>query len=464
MAKRAKSIVALERIAKKLPATKPEKAHPLVYEAFKIAALAGDVPSARAVLHAMMELPPAKDVVHALSTHAIDVFCHVAGLGDLTHGRPTHRWALVTEGTLDERVRAIDRGARYRVTHVAYGDEFPKDDAWQKKKPGNPQRTIDRWLRIQLFAHPDHATKSTELEALARLEELLADWPRDERGAGYGQELVLAFELAFRFGREAKASEWLVKHGFRVREESLEDVLLCFPAIAARMAEGFFRPLESASPTELAQALGEVAAATRLLAKQVTSMATGDAPAAKKKAPKVEKRRVSCEYSQLHLEPAERTTEEDQQVFFQDERESAQGMSIFPTKVGIASPSDTELALVSVVNEPRAMDASIAPDAAQAVAFPIAVRGPLVLRSVSDDDGDLEPLAIPPGQYDVLAVFTPPKTKASSKTDHALRRFALSLSFRPAGSLGAPRCLRLEDGSTPPKKIFVNGGRPSATR
>ena len=51
-----------------------------------------------------------------------------------------------------------------------------------------------------------------------------------------------------------------------------------------------------------------------------------------------------------------------------------------------------------------------------------------------------------------LATFTP--LSISKKT--SLRKYQLKLSFRPAGSLGAPKCFSLEDGSEPPAKIFVN--------
>jgi hypothetical protein len=152
--------------------------------------------------------------------------------------------------------------------------------------------------------------------------------------------------------------------------------------------------------------------------------------------PRVQKRRVTCEYSQVHLGPETLDAVEKGHVHFQKPDDSAKGMSLFPTMVGIATPTDTDYvdAEISLSTEttPK-LDGAI-----QAVAFPLTVRGPLVLSSATGDDAD--PLVIPSGTYDVLARFVP--KKVTEKT--ALRTFTLLLSFHPAGALGAPTTLRME--------------------
>lgn len=211
------------------------------------------------------------------------------------------------------------------------------------------------------------------------------------------------------------------------------------------MVDGFFWPVLGASVDAIEKAL---AALPRPKA------VTGAAAKAKAKAPRVQRRVVTAEYSQVQLEPASRTKAEAGLVYFQKRGESAQGMSIFPTMVGIATPSETERvdARITIASRAPAIGRAV-----QAVAFPLTVRGPLHLRSVSDDDEDLAPLIVPPGSYDVMAAFS--RAKASRAAARSgLRRFALELTFCPAGSLGAPRCHRLEDGTRPPAKLVVNRG------
>jgi len=79
--------------------------------------------------------------------------------------------------------------------------------------------------------------------------------------------------------------------------------------------------------------------------------------------------------------------------------------------------------------------------AAQVVAFPFVVRGPLVLKNVTSNDDD--PLLIPLGTYDVLALFTPKKAPRASAAS-ALRVFSLALSLHPKGAPGAPRTICLD--------------------
>lgn len=431
-------VAALGKLAKQIAKAAPEKRHASVHQAFLIAALAGDRERARVLAEALGRgapgMPPAKKVITALSTHALDVWCHAAGLGDLSGGKPTHDYAFVKEGSLDERVKAIESGVRARVTANAYAGDYPKDDSWRDRPAGDPWRFNDRWRRVQWLAMPDNATKANELDALERLREILGEWGPTTRGAGYGSEIVLAIDVALRHGAKADAASWIETHAEKLRESLSAETAMCFPAIAEEMVRGGFRAAIGVAEKDLAAAFAPIEAALG---------AAVEAPASPKKVPAVQKRTVTCEYSQVHLEHVELTAEEREQVFFQLDDDSKRGMSLFATRVGIATPGDTEDVRASIRIEPTTKHSKADLDGAvQAVAFPLEVRGPLVLRSVSSDDDADEPLVVPPGRYDVLAVFTNEKKPKGSP----LRRFDLALSFRAEGSLGAPKTFVTEEG------------------
>ena len=419
MPKKAPSIASLVRITKALPKTTPAKAHGLVLEAFSIAALAGDVVRARRLLDVLYILPPLKSPVHALSTHAVDVYCAAAGFGDLGKGEPTHRWALVSGGTHVERVAAIELGVRRRVA----GNHYRQDDAldWRARPRTDPWHVVGRWTEVQALVHPDTMSPKNDRVALALMDALLADWPSAERGAGYGAEIVVGLDLAFRLGERATAQRWLAAQGERILHERSFYELVCHPTLAKEMVLGFFRPLERASPEELGTHLDAVVDATSRLANA--------APAPAKKTPKVQRRRVACEYSQVHLEPSELDAVERDQVYFQKKGDSERGVSLFLTKAGIVAPRDTEYVEAEVTLGGSA-PAVPPPGAVQSVAFPLRVRGPLVLRSVTSGDDEHVPLDVAPGDYDVLAAFFPPK--ATPKTQRALRRFRLEIGFFPS--------------------------------
>ena len=434
-------VAALGKIGKQIAKAAPEKRHSSVHQAFVIAALAGDRERARTFAEALARgapgMPPAKKVITALSTHALDVWCHAAGLGDLTGGKPNHDYALVKEGRLEERVKAIEIGVRERVTMNAYAGDYPKDDSWRDRPKGDPWRFNDRWRRVQWLAKPENATKESELDALGRLREILGEWGPTSRGAGYGNELVLAIDLALRHGANDDASRWIEAHGSRLREAILGDVALCFPAIAAEAVRGGLQLAVGVGEKELAAAFAPIEAAL------ADGGAAAKSAAKTAKVPAVQKRTVSCEYSQVHLEHAERSADENDQVYFQLDGDTERGMSLFPTMVGIGTPTDTEDVRASVRIEPTKKHSKADLEGAvQAVAFPLEVRGPLVLRSATSGDDDDDPLIVPPGRYDVLAVFTNERKLKGSP----LRKFDLSLSFRAEGSLGAPKTITMEEG------------------
>jgi hypothetical protein len=153
-----------------------------------------------------------------------------------------------------------------------------------------------------------------------------------------------------------------------------------------------------------------------------------------KATPKVQRRRVGCEYSQVHLEPAARDDTEREQVYFQRDEDHEQGMSLFPTMVGIATPSETAYVDAEVrVSRSTPGDVDMG-GVEQAVAFPVVVRGPLVLRSVSGGEGDDEPLVVAPAAYDVVARFIPTKAPHASAAA-GLRVFTLAISFHRGGTL-----------------------------
>lgn len=419
----------LARAAKELAKASPKKIHRVLFDAFEIVAATGDVARARTLVEWMYGRAPAPvEVASALSTQAIDGFTAAARLGDRTGGLPRHPPSAEPPGALADRVKAAEAMARGRLLMNAYAGDLPRDDGWQKKKPSDPFRAIDRWRRVQALC-----LAGKEADALERLESLLADWGPDERGAAYGSELVLALDLALRLGKKAAIPGWLGRHGARFADESfLLQTALCLPAVAAFVAGGGLRDVIGLSDADLDAAMKALEAAFPAAAPAATRPA--QAP------PKVQKRRVGAEYSQIHLGPEAPSDAEKQQVHFQKKADTTRGMSLFDTTVGIGTPSDTDYVDVEVTfsSEPKVDLAKVT----QAVAFPLQVRGPLLLSSVTGDED--EPLAIPHGTYDVLARFVPKKAPKAS-AEAGLRVFTLLLSFHPAGTLGAPKTLKMAD-------------------
>ncbi|WP_224240961.1 protein kinase family protein [Hyalangium gracile] len=413
----------LAGLAKTIAKAKPEKLHPLLFDAFVVVAATGDAKRAARVLDWMYgRVPAPTQVAHVLSTQAIDGFCAAAGLGDRTKGLPAQ--GKVT-GSLAERVKRAELQVRERVTANAYDGNPPKDDAWEKKE--EPWRTIDRWRRIQTLA----AAKK-EQDALTRLVGYLADLDSKANGAGYGDELVLGLDLALRNGGEQYIPGWLDRHGHRFASSpGLLLGMFCLPAVATAVAKGLLTGTIGLSTRELDEALDAIEEA---LEKVMKPARTAPKPAAK-----VQRRRVSAEYSQVQLEPAELNSQEQKQVHFQKKSDHTRGMSLFPTMVGIATPPETVYVDAEITVVDGARNSVDPKDAVQAVAFPLNVRGPLLLRSATGTEDD--PFVIPNGDYDVLASFFEKKAPRASA---GMRVFRLELSFHPAKSLGAPKTLRLE--------------------
>lgn len=428
-----------QAIARKLVRASSKQRPPLLYDAFQLAAVAGLVEPARALLALLYTTPPAA-VFTALSTQAIDGFAAAAGLGDLTGGRPSPAGAPAPGTSLADRVAAGERTVRARLTGNAFAGAVPTDDAWRARPASDPWFRIDRWRRVQglLTGAP---TAAVEDDARARLREILADPTIGARTPGGADGLTLGLDLALRHGSVADVDDWLARHGAWLDEPFVIEAMLCLPALARAMVAG-----------TLARVTGDGPALARALADVVRAASAGAATAAVSAAapPAVQRRTVEASYSQIQLEPEARTVAEARQVYFQDRRESPQGMSLFPTMVAIATPTDVGRVDISIT---RADTAPALDGAVQAVSFPLEVRGPLVLRSVDDADDGPTPFTIAPGRYDVHAAFRPSGKRRRPRT--GLWRLDLALTFCPAGALGAPRCYLLADGA-PPSTIFAH--------
>jgi hypothetical protein len=418
----------LERLLKTVAKTRPDMLYGQLFRVFLIFAGAGDASRVNHVLSWMYgpRIPAPKGVPSFLSTFAVDGFCAAAGLGDRTRGLP-QRAPGAPPGALDQRVATAEALVHDRLAqnYANYTGHAAEDDAWRDRPPSDPRRQEDQWSRIKLAMR-----NGQERDALARLITYLDELAAHDRGAGHGDELILALELALRNGEAARVPAWIARHGHLfASEEFLLQCALCLPRLASAIAGGLLTETFGLSHRELETALGTLDAALE------TAIATTSVD----KAPKVQKRRVSCEYSQLHLEPESLDNLEKRQVYFQKNGESERGMSLFPTMVGIATPTATDYvdAEISVVEGGR-------PDlkgAAQVVAFPFLVRGPLVLKNVVGNDDD--PFLVPLGSYDVLARFTPKKAPRASAAS-GLRVFSLALSFHPEGALDAPNTICLD--------------------
>lgn len=238
-------------------------------------------------------------------------------------------------------------------------------------------------------------------------------------------------DLALRNGKKGLVPKWLAAHGHRFESEGfLLQTAWCLPAVAKALVGGALREVVALSGAEIAAAVDVLDAAVE------QALAADAKPAA---ASKVIKRRVGCEYSQVHLGPEKLDAKEQKQIHFQKKDDSARGMSLFPTMVGIATPNETDY-VDAVIELSKERSAKI-DGATQAVTFPITVRGPLLLASATGGEDDA--FDLPKGDYDVLARFVPKKAPKASE-EAGLRVFALHLTFHPKGALGAPKTLRME--------------------
>lgn len=417
----------LSRVAKELTKASPRKVYRVLFGAFEIVAASGDVPRGRTLVQWMYgRAPEPLEVASVLSTQAIDGFCAAAGLADLTEGKPRHPPSEAKAGALTERVKIAEAMVRARVLANAYEGSALTDADWQQRPPSDPWRAIFRWRSIQALC-----ANGREVEALTRLEALLGEWAPRQRGAGYGNELVLALDLALRHGAAGKVAGWVERHGARFADETfLLQTALCLPAVAGVVVGGALREVVGLKEAELDAAMDALDTALR----------AASAPKDPAGPPKIQRRRVSAQYNQVHLRPVTLSALEMDQVHFQREDDADRGMSLFPTMVGIGTPSDTAYVDAQVSISPAAtVDLA---GAVRAVTFPLEVHGPLLLSSVGGDED--EPLGVPNGRYDVLARFLPKKAPGTLAKSN-LRVFTLCLSFHPAGVLEAPKTLVLEE-------------------
>jgi hypothetical protein len=252
--------LSLQRATADIARIPPARAYRRLSDAFLIAVAAGEIGAATRLVRCMYErgLPLPAGPVTAFSTGAIDGFCAVAGLGDVTRGRPA---AAETTGDLPARVVAAERAVRHRLVLDAYPTSAPVDASWSALP--SPQRNIPRWRWIQQLARPiDGAPASTEVAALDALVSYLDDWDPASRGVGHGAELVLALDLALRHGRPELVPGWLARHGHRLgREPFLLEECLCLPAVATAIAGGALASLVDLPPGATSFAVAAIEAA-----------------------------------------------------------------------------------------------------------------------------------------------------------------------------------------------------------
>jgi hypothetical protein len=436
-----KSVVVrdLDRAIRSLAKAKPGKAHPALHGAFLGFAAAGELEHAAAVIRLAYDarLPRPSELINVFGTGPMDAVCAVAGLGDLTGGVPV-AGHLVGASGLADRVRLSARFVRGRIIRDAFAGP---------RAPGHwsTLEGLDLWREIQHLAGT--ADEAETFAAVCRYMDAWCTSPSD-RGAGYGNDFLLAVDLAVRRGAMRELKRWTSALGrHHVGNDVRIGEALCLTGVAGAIGNGLFAATVALSKADAAQRMFTIEeAVSALVARAQAPHRPGFVTSAR--------RQVSAHYSQFSLEHETSSADE---VFFQDEREHAQGMSIFVSKVGIATPADTGTCTVTIELRGDRSPAGVE-GAVQAVAFPFTVTGPIFVRSVvgSNEDGDEdEDVVLPHGEYDVLARFFP--ARASAKEAQAdLRAFRVALDFHPAGALAAPRCFELENGR-PPETIFVSG-------
>lgn len=425
----------LERVVTKLATSKPKKAYPLLHQAFVVFAGAGRLAHAEAVIRLAYDprLPRPSKPVDILGTAPMDAICVVGDFGDLTKGEPNTEYLA----------RANGLAARVQAGGLLVRGDLVRDAYPHSPRPSGHWSTLagtDLWRTIQILA-----VDGTAGEAFAALTKYMDSWCEtpEERGAGYGKEIILALDFAVHLDATQHLERWIAAVGrhlvlyttYRVAQA------LCLTGVAGAIGGGLLAPLFDLSDEDADRHLRaiEAAVAQLIAAPEIPSEYDPTTPT---------RREVSGIYSQFSLEHENPPRHE---VFFQDAREFDQGMSIFGSQVGIATPNETASCTVEIQLRRDPAPTSFE-DAVQAVAFPFTVKGPLFVRSATGGDED-DPVVLPHGTYDVLARFFPAPAP-EHEAEVGLRVFRVALDFHPAGSLGAPRCIKLEWG-TPPETIFV---------
>ena len=156
-------------------------------------------------------------------------------------------------------------------------------------------------------------------------------------------------------------------------------------------------------------------------------------------------------YGQFYLEPKDNDL---RAVYFQEQGESEQGFSAFPTQVAFGTPPNTDRCTVEVEFASKLPPLR---SAVQAVAVPIDVEGPdgLYPRTV-DDSGDKQRLEVPLGHYDVVARFFPARRKKDEE-DTCFRSWRIILTLLPRGTVG-PKCFKMPDESLPQSLVLHRHG------
>ena len=427
----------LERVVTDLAKAKPVKVYPLLHQAFVVFAGAGEFARAGSIIRLAYDarLPRPSKPVDFLGTGPMDAVCVVAELGDLTKGEPVAKHLAGANG-LTARVKAGERFVRGRIVREKWSNRPRPSGHWSGLDG------IDLWLTVQRLA----AGGNTD-EAFPALTKYMDAWcaSPDDRGAGYGDEILMAIDLAVLHGATDHLERWISAVGRHLFHASFHiPEALCLTTAAGAIGNGLLAPLLGLPAQEAERRFRAIEAAVAQL------IAAPDVPDEHDPTKPV-RRQVSAPYSQFSLEHA---TSPDGEVFFQDARENAQGMSIFGSKVGIATPGETATCTVTIRLRPDA-PADGVEDAVQAVAFPFTVAGPLFVRSVFGDDDEDDEVVLPHGAYDVLARFFPARA-SKADAEAGLRVFRVALDFHRSGSLEAPRCLKLEE-RAPSETIFVQG-------
>jgi len=365
-------------------------------------------------------------------TPAIDVFCAATGLPDYTGGVPVTCvpiWPALAavsglpavaagrvEGPSQGTPRAIRIPGWELVVRTRLTTSNTTDIA--RKRYG-----VDDWEHAQHLAAPtpEGRLPATEVEALAAVSKYIDEWTPETPDSAYGDEFALAIDLAVRQGDGERVAGWIERRRQRFERSFIFDTLLCFQGASKALSGGLLADLLRLSEEQREEAV-------------VAIEAIAKATSSPKVVPKIQKRTVGGEYSQFHIEPETLDEIEQAQVFFQEKGDTERGLSLFETKVGIGTPSETLELTVEVTAEPKSPKTLDLEGVVRAVAFPLRVRGPLQLRSVDGED-DEDCIEVPVRTYDVLARFYVKKRNV----------YRVALQFYPAGALGAPKTLRIEE-------------------
>jgi hypothetical protein len=336
----------------------------------------------------------------------ITALCYYLKKQDLSHGRPTSEYVKPKDGII-ERMLGFEDELRPRLT-------------WGMGVRGSSLDDID----FTSQSHSVNGTTPSELEALPRIEAILANEPLAWYTRANGH--LLCSDIAYRAGLTEQAAEHL--HGWYAQSlgnGNFVEYIMCLRSTSALAFSGALATISNISPDERRQLVDGLLA---------TMKRATDQPYTPPAAP--DKIKATIFYSTLLLEPADDDVWETEFEIPENTTGLVESPQAHPRVVAMYFPEETGVCDVIV----KTSDTVPSWDSADyVVAFPMRVLanerehlpagrvGTVFPNTPTSEKPDIG-FAILPGDYDVLACC-----RRMGEDAIGLCRWRVVLTFLPKG-------------------------------